>query len=282
MSVKSLTDEILSKEANPMRVAGGSNIGQRKDNEDRYDIRSLQLANGCTLHFLIVADGMGGHEHGQLASRAAVEQFNLLDENAFFDGFDLDDMQTIFHQANSRIYAVQEHLHDGIIGTTLTATAIESDQLYLGHIGDSRCYLYRDGVLEQLSEDHTYYAELIRQGQEIASGDEKQKNMLMKALGPEEYIDGQYISTSLKHGDMLLLCTDGFYNLVSEETMMDALDRVIGNQDLIDSVVEELLQVALAQGARDNLTLILYLHESEITSDVAVGHLQTIDMDGKL
>ncbi|MBQ5667752.1 MAG: serine/threonine-protein phosphatase, partial [Peptococcaceae bacterium] len=151
-----------------MNAAGGSNIGQRKDNEDRYEIRSVEMPNGDVVQLLVIADGMGGHEHGQLASRIAVEQFAQLEADTLPAEFSLEHMRLLFQTANSRINALQEHLHDGIMGTTLTAAVVKQDQLYLGHVGDSRCYMYRDGELIQISVDHTYYAELIRRGQEIS------------------------------------------------------------------------------------------------------------------
>ena len=165
-----------------MNAAGGSNIGQRKDNEDCYELCSVQLADGSTVQFLVIADGMGGHEHGQLASRIAVEQFAKLDADTLTDGFTLSHMGQLFQNANARINALQEHLHDGIMGTTLTVAAVWGEQLYLGHVGDSRCYIYRDGELIQISVDHTYYAELVRMGQTVSSNDEKQKNVLMNSV----------------------------------------------------------------------------------------------------
>lgn len=243
-----------------MNAAGGSNIGQRKDNEDRYEIGTVTTSNEKEVQFLVIADGMGGHEHGQLASRIAVEQFAKLDIDTVQDEFQLSNMRQLFQNANAKINALQEHLHDGIMGTTMTAAVIQGDQLYLGHVGDSRCYIYRDGELIQISVDHTYYAELVRQGQIISPSDEKQKNVLMKALGPEMHVEGQYLMQELRANDILILCTDGLYNALHADDVCAVCAMVQTGSCSSEDAVETLLHRALAQGARDNLTLIVYLH----------------------
>ena len=243
-----------------MMAAGGSNIGLRKDNEDSYEIRTMHLPDKTAVSLLVIADGMGGHEHGQLASRIAVQQFATLQSEHVADGFGLHHMQTLFEQANAEIYARQEQLQDGIIGTTMTAAAVQNDHLYLGHVGDSRCYIYREHELIQISVDHTYYAELLRMGQVISEQDEKQKNVLMKALGPERTVEGQYLEQKLCEQDILVLCTDGLYNSVSTEEAMAVLDGVLDGTYHLQQAVGIFLDKALEHGARDNLTLILYLH----------------------
>lgn len=244
-----------------MIAAGGSNIGCRKDNEDRYEIRMISLPNGVTIYFLIIADGMGGHEHGQLASRLAVEAFSSLEADTLECTFTLQDMQKIFQQANATINNIQERLQDGIMGTTLTVVAIQEDQCLLGHVGDSRCYIYREQELIQISVDHTYYAELIRLGQMISEHDEKQKNILMKALGPEHTVEGQYLTQTLRENDLLLLCTDGLYNALSTGDIIGVLECVLHAEYSLQQAVDIFLDKALQQGARDNLTLIVYWHK---------------------
>lgn len=244
-----------------MISAGGSNIGQRKNNEDRYEIRTVSMPDGSVVHFLIIADGMGGHEHGQLASRIAVEEFSTLELHTLTSVFTLDDMQRLFQQANAKINALQERLQDGIMGTTLTVAAIQNDQCHLGHVGDSRCYIYREQELIQISVDHTYYAELVRLGQLISANEENKKNVLMKALGPEHTVEGQYLSQELRENDLLVLCTDGLYNAITTEDIVTVLDMVLNGACSLQEAVEIFLEKALEQGARDNLTLILYWHK---------------------
>ena len=243
-----------------MMAAGGSNIGMRKDNEDRYEIKTLTLQDNTVLQMLVIADGMGGHEHGQLASRVAVEQFAKLSADALEQGFTLEHMQKLFERANEKIYAWQELLQDGIIGTTLTAVVVQQDQLYLGHVGDSRCYVYRDDELIQLSMDHTYYAELMRLGKLALAAEEKQKSKLLKALGAEATVEGQFLTQQLRQNDLLVLCTDGLYNAISIEEVSEILQDILHDRYDLTYAVDILLNKALEQGARDNLTLILYQH----------------------
>lgn len=239
-----------------MAAAGGSNIGLRKNNEDSY-----YIDEGCGL--LAIADGMGGHEHGQLASRIAVEQFANLTQEKCPETFSLEAMQQLFMQANSAVFERQEALQSGIMGTTLTAVVIDGNEMYLGHVGDSRLYLLQEGILQQLTMDHSYYAELIRQGTEDVHIENRQKNVLLKALGPEQRVEGQYLQQTLKAGDMLLLCTDGLYNSLQPEEMQAVMEQ---SADL-SFAVQKLLKMALTCGASDNLTVILYRHEPESISN---------------
>ncbi len=231
-----------------MAAVGGSKIGLRKNNEDRYYISD----DG---HFLAVADGMGGHEHGQLASRIAVERFAAY-AAAGADSFSLEQMRMLFYDANRAVYQRQETFHSGIMGTTLTAAVICGDLLYVGHVGDSRLYLLHGGEAEQLTEDHSYYAELMRQGSEELHVGNRQKNVLLRALGPEEAVEGQFLERVLAPGDQLLLCTDGFYNVLQAGELPALLAR-----EPLEDTVERLLTLALERGASDNLTVILYRHE---------------------
>lgn len=232
-----------------MAAAGGSNIGLRKNNEDSYYIN-----DDCKL--LAIADGMGGHEHGQLASRIAVEQFVSLSEGRCPESFSLEQMKAMFVQANRAVYKKQEALHSGIMGTTLTAVLIDENQMYAGHVGDSRLYLLRDNILTQLTLDHSYYAELLRQGSLDIPLENRQKHVLLKALGPEEQVDGQFLQETLSAGDMLLLCTDGLYNSVQEAEM----HHVMQNNTLPEAV-DQLIHLALERGATDNITVVVYRHD---------------------
>lgn len=234
-----------------MSAAGGSNIGLRKNNEDSYYINEA-----CGV--LAIADGMGGHEHGQLASRLAVEQFATLAAGRCPESFSLEQMRALFSRANAAVYERQEALQSGIMGTTLTAVILDGDEMYLGHVGDSRLYLLRENELIQLTLDHSYYAELMRQGSEELHIENRQKNVLLKALGPEESVEGQFLQQTLSAGDLLILCTDGLYNFVEPEEMRQILQRT----EMLEDAVQRLLDLALERDASDNLTVILYRHEN--------------------
>ena len=236
-----------------MAAAGGSHIGLRKQNEDSYYINA-----SCQL--FVIADGMGGHEHGQLASQIAVKQFMQLAETQDAGGITLETMQKIFQEANEAIYTQQEALQSGIMGTTLTAVAVDGNQAHIGHVGDSRLYVIREGRMTQITLDHSYYAELMRRGKEELRINDRQKNVLLKALGPEATVEGQFLQMDLQPGDFLLLCTDGFYNAVSEDHVLLVLQQDSLN---LQEKVDQLLSLALQCGASDNLTVLLYQHSPE-------------------
>lgn len=232
-----------------MTAAGGSHIGLRKNNEDSYYIDE----NG---RCLVIADGMGGHVYGQLASQIAVKQFAEFVEGICHTEFSIEMMRTLFAQANQAVHKKQETLNDGIMGTTLTAIYIDDNQLYVGHVGDSRLYLLRDDELMQLSMDHSYYAELLRHGNTEIPLENQQKHVLLKALGPEEVMDGQFLQMELYVGDMLLLCTDGLSNVLNEVTLKETM-----RQPILEDSVHQLIQLALRNGASDNITVIVYRYD---------------------
>ena len=236
-----------------MTAAGGSHIGLRKNNEDSYYINEA-----CRL--LVIADCMGGHEHGQLASSMAVEQFISLVKDTCPEAFSVERMESLFDAANKAVHDKQETLGIDIMGTTLTVAEIEGNHLYVGHVGDSRLYLFRDEELTQLTEDHSYYAELLRQGSADISLENRQINVLLKALGPEDRVEGQFFMEDLYRDDILLLCTDGLYNAVSHE----ALQQIIENTQDLQRAVDEMIALALANGAADNITAVLYRHDGEV------------------
>ena len=134
--------------------------------------------------------------------------------------------------------------------------------MYIAHVGDSRIYLYRNGQLKQLSQEHSYLAELLRSG-EISKNDlpnqDKSKHVLTKAIGPEKMVEGQVDSYNLQDGDIILLCTDGLHNNVSDKEIADCLAK---NQ-LIEEKVQFLINLALMRGGNDNITLLLCLYEQE-------------------
>ena len=235
-----------------MTAAAGSSIGLRKDNEDRYYVNEDKK-------IFMIADGMGGHEHGQLASKLAVSTLaeHILQME---QPLSLANLEEIFKQVNTAVYELQQQLADGIIGTTLTAAIVQDEQIYIGHVGDSRLYRVRNNVMEQLTMDHTYYAEMLRLGQLDETQTEVKRNVLLKALGPEENIEGQYLQVEVLPDDLLLLFTDGLYNMLTEEEIMNK----ISTEDNLEVCVEQLLQMALERGASDNLTVVLYRHEGEV------------------
>ncbi len=208
----------------------------------------------------LIADGMGGHENGQLASSLAVKIFAEEMLNHQTDDFSLDNLHNAMTKANDAVYHQQNLLSGKIMGTTFSAVAITKDQLLIGHIGDSRIYRLQETSVEQLTHDHSYLAELIRLGEinEIEAKNSTQKNVLIKALGPEAAIEAQYLQQKISVGDKILLCTDGLYNLISDEEIW----QMVKQSESLQKAADQLIETALLRGGFDNITLILYEHEA--------------------
>jgi protein phosphatase len=240
-----------------IEVAGLSDVGcQRENNEDSY----LYWEPAGNEEFrrkgrlAVIADGMGGHEGGQEASRMAVETVREVYDQAFND-----DPRTAlaesFFAAHARIldYAEQHPAFHGM-GTTCTALVLRGRQLYFAHVGDSRLYLVRDARILRLTRDHSYVGRLVESGIVRAEDAEKhpQRHILTAALGAgrELAVDSAEQGVALLDGDDLLLCTDGLWSVVTEEELEAA---VSGNAPA--ECCAALVQLARQRGGPDNITL---------------------------
>jgi serine/threonine protein phosphatase PrpC len=238
-----------------MEIAMKSHIGcVRQVNEDYYAC-TVDL-NGRVL--AIVADGMGGHQAGDIASRLAVER--IVKELRHLQG-DLsaeDEREQLMKavlRANEEVYRyAQEHPECSGMGTTVVAALLGPTGGITAHIGDSRLYHYSANGLQLKTEDHSLVHELMKSGQitQEEAAVHPQRNILMRALGtePEVQIDlGQF---SWEEGDVVLLCSDGLSNKVHSSVMVDWLQRPLSLQ----SQVEGMVQHALDSGGEDNITLV--------------------------
>jgi len=240
-----------------VELAGLSDIGcQRETNEDSY----LYWESADDQEFLrkgrlaVIADGMGGHEGGQEASRLAVETVREVYGNAFSD-----DPQTAliesFAAAHTRIvnYAEQHPAFQGM-GTTCTAFVLLGHQLYFAHVGDSRLYLIRDSRILRLTRDHSYVGRLVESGLVRAEDAERhpQRHILTAALGAglEVAAEGGAQGMLLQDGDNLLLCTDGLWGVVAEDELEDAVSKYAPAE-----CCAALVKLARERGGPDNITL---------------------------
>ena len=240
-----------------VEVAGLSDIGcQRENNKDSYLYwepsgddefqRKGRLA--------VIADGMGGHEGGQEASRMAVETVREIYDQAFHDDPQAALMES-FAAAHARIqdFAERNPVFHGM-GTTCTAMVLRGRQLYFAHVGDSRLYLVRDARILRLTRDHSYVSRLVENGIVRAEDAEKhpQRHILTAALGAgrEVAIDGAEQGLPLHEGDELLLCTDGLWGVVSEQELETA---VSGNTPAESCAA--LVSLARQRGGPDNITV---------------------------
>jgi serine/threonine protein phosphatase PrpC len=240
-----------------IEVAGLTDVGcQRENNEDSY----LYWEPAADDEFqrkgrlAVIADGMGGHEGGQEASRLAVETVREVYDHAFRDDPQAALLES-FAAAHTRIqdYAEQHPAFQGM-GTTCTALVVRGHQLYFAHVGDSRLYLVRDASLLRLTRDHSYVGRLVESGIVRAEDAEKhpQRHILTAALGAgrELAIDSAEQAVALQEGDDLLLCTDGLWGVVTEEELETAVTANTPTE-----CCAALVKLARRRGGPDNITL---------------------------
>ncbi|MBI3358033.1 MAG: Stp1/IreP family PP2C-type Ser/Thr phosphatase [Nitrospirae bacterium] len=240
---------------NNVTAVGSSDIGLvRAKNQDVFGIfPELNLA--------IVADGMGGRPAGEVASKMAMEAICELLVNAKeAEGvslFDLSYLSKAISYANKKIFDASEKskLYRGM-GTTLVAALVHSEEVLIGFVGDSRAYLHRDGVLTQITEDHSVTNEYIRAGM-ITREEAKThplKHVISRGVGVEPTISSETFKKSAQAGDIFLLCTDGLSNMVDAEEINFILKKNKGNLSLAMST---LIERAKEAGGRDNITVVL-------------------------
>lgn len=239
-----------------LKLAYQSDIGRvRMVNEDRAVVQD----NVGGLSLAIVADGMGGHQAGDIASQMAVEliQFQL---QSLHRELSIEERKQLVKSAieiaNEKIFefASQRENYHGM-GTTVVAALADEQGVVIAHIGDSRAYRVHNGQIEQLTEDHSLVNELVKSGQitrEEASHHPR-RNVLTRALGTEPTIEVDVRDVSWKPGDILLLCSDGLSSLVEKEQ----LTAHITSEAALEVKVERLIAEALKAGGDDNVTVVL-------------------------
>ena len=231
-----------------LRVAeqyAGTDTGrQRRANEDSL------LAHAP---LFVVADGMGGAQAGEVASRIAVESF----QDGLDDSSEPEEaLAALARVANARIHELSHsHAEQAGMGTTLTAIYVGERDVSIAHVGDSRAYRLRDGELVRLTEDHSLVDELLRQGRLTPEEavEHPQRSVITRALGPEGVVEVDTRSYTARDGDVYLLCSDGLTTMLPEERLTDVL---LGHRALRDAG-EALIAAANEAGGRDNITVVL-------------------------
>lgn len=240
-----------------MLTANRSNIGRRPINEDQSWVG--QLSNGVTL--AIIADGMGGHQAGEVASQLAVDVFRgALERNASKPELTEQEGKMLIRQAiseaNETIYAMasgDERYHN--MGTTIVAALLRANNVIIGHVGDSRAYKLTKNSIELLTMDHSLVNELVKSGQltEEEAANHPRRNVLTRAVGTDPHVEIDVQALELSSEDILLLCSDGLTNMVSEQQMLD----VAASGEELESKADHLIQLALEAGGDDNITVVL-------------------------
>ena len=225
---------------------GLSKIGLvRQRNEDRFFIDR----NVCA-----VTDGMGGYSGGEIASTYAVDE--IREYLASLETVGQQDLCDAIIHANQRIVnrvASEERLAG--MGTTAVVTAIKDNQLYWASVGDSRFYVYRDGLLKQITTDHSMVQELLTAG-EITKDEmlsHPQRNLLTRAVGVDEVLEVDSGIESILPGDRILLCTDGLSGYVTDDVIASALQSSDDNMMVVESLMDTVYEV----GAGDNVTIVV-------------------------
>ncbi len=242
---------------------GLTDVGRkRRHNEDAY---LLDEERGL----FVVADGMGGHAAGEVASRITVESIQEYiaateeeHESSWPFGFNSrvslegNRLTTAVEKANEKVMrAVQNRPELKGMGTTVVAALFDADRATLVHVGDSRAYLFRDGELRRLTDDHSWVQEQVNAG--ILSEDEAKshplKNVVTRALGGAAHVSVDLIEVPVRAGDRYLLCSDGLTGMLPDEELYEHFRTAAS----LDATVRNLIEVANARGGVDNITAIL-------------------------
>jgi protein phosphatase len=240
---------------------------KRKGNEDALFMNPEQ-------RLFVVADGMGGHAAGEVASKIAVDSINEfvtltggdeeitwpfgLDESISYDG---NRLKTAIRHANRRVLeATREKTEYEGMATTVAAVLVDGDLANLGHVGDSRIYLWSDGEFSQLTSDHSWVNEQIQNG--VLSADQARnhplRNVVTRALGGKLELSVDMQVRKMAGGEMLLLCSDGLTTMVPDEDIKQLLEEAGGD---VDKAAHALVDEANARGGEDNITVVLLKFE---------------------
>ncbi|KRL00714.1 Stp1/IreP family PP2C-type Ser/Thr phosphatase [Liquorilactobacillus capillatus] len=247
-----------------MKFAYKSDIGRvRTRNEDYVGL----FKNKAGIEFAVLADGLGGHRGGDVASEMAVSHLGYRFEKTNFNKSDEGSewLTTEVSKENQQILERAQQYEDLTgMGTTLVCALFFGNQCLLANIGDSRGYLYREGKLIQVTEDHSFVNELVKRGQ-ISSEEAKhhpQKNIITRTLGVSKNADLDEKILELEKDDLLLLCSDGLSNMVEDEQ----ITRILQQKTDLQVKCQQLIEFANKAGGNDNITLLI----AQLTSKAEV------------
>lgn len=244
-----------------IQYAGQTDVGRRREhNEDAFELLPEQ-------RLFVVADGLGGNAAGEVASRLAVDSLAGFIRSYQEDpditwptheNSELGPVENVIanavHSANQRVWRVaNKYAAYRGMATTVVSLLLDNGRCYVAHVGDSRCYRYRNGRLERFTEDHSLLNAFLKSG---ATGiDEKDfpmRNVILRALGTEESVEVDVRSAAVQPGDLFLLCTDGLTGEIPD----DDIARQIEDSDDPEALVQRLVEAACEAGGRDNVTVV--------------------------
>lgn len=242
-----------------MRFYGVTDIGKtRKQNQDKIYFPQ----SNDELRLFILADGMGGANAGDVASDIAIKSIiKYIKENFEKISHERAEIEKLINDsiinANDKIYSLastDENLSG--MGTTLTMVLIYRGVIYIGHIGDSRLYRFRKHIIRQLTKDHSYVQELLKQGTitKEEAANHPQKNALLKALGVEENVKPDIFEKGFVKEDVLLICSDGLTNMLEEKEIYEIINKTKND---LEKTCNELINKANEKGGLDNTSVII-------------------------
>jgi len=247
-----------------MRAAGFSDVGRvRTTNEDTFVVDS-------TLRLFAVADGMGGHGAGEVASGLAIEALTGFVSRSSSDtdfswpygldgtlSFDGNRLKTAIHLANRRVFRAAESNDDySGMGTTLVGLLVNGSHVIVGHVGDSRLYLLRGGAIEQKTEDDSWVATILARDPAAKGVDlskHPMRNVLTSAIGARDQVEVHIAEIPVTAGDTLLLCSDGLHGSLGPQALQSILDE----EPDVQAAAQRLVVSALDAGSRDNVTALV-------------------------
>lgn len=234
-----------------MFVKCKTDIGKVRDLNEDY-VLSLK---GSKYWLLLVADGMGGHNAGEIASKIAA----ITVRNFVYENFNLyEDKEELIRDAivlsNSEVYNESVKLSEFKgMGTTVTCCLIFEQKLFIGHVGDSRAYIVDENNINKITQDHSYVQELINNGSitENEAFNHPRRNLITRAIGTEKHVVVDTLTLDYNKSDIILLCTDGLTTYVNNNELYEMLINF--NENTID----ELINLAKERGGRDNISVII-------------------------
>lgn len=236
-----------------MKVFARTDIGRvRAINEDAF---YLPAGEEC---FCAIADGMGGHNAGEVASAMAIQVFS--DEMRKADAISGETMRAAVERANAAVFrkSLESEQCSGM-GTTFTALGVNGSELHIAHVGDSRAYLLRNGAIMRLTLDHTLVEEMVMQGliTPSAAKHHPKRNYITRALGTGDHVEVDLVRIELQPGDLLFLCTDGLSNHVEDKQILETSSGDLSWNEKL----EKLIAMSIRDGSSDNITAMYAVFE---------------------
>ena len=252
---------ILKSEVSRMQAIGKVDIGRKRQrNEDSVFVSNSSV--GILPNLYIVADGMGGHKSGGIASKLAITTFcEYLETHKYVDIKTREDITILLklgmRAANNAIYekSRQKEEYSGM-GTTMTVATVIQDIVYLAHVGDTRLYLMNEASIFQATTDHSLVQEMLDQGfiSEIETKGHPQRHIITRAVGTYAKVKIDTIMYELKNVEYMLLCSDGLTGMLTNEQIHGC---VFGNENIVETIVDSLIEDANLQGGVDNIAVII-------------------------